>query len=126
MFEICLLSIDNKKTDRTLRYTRSTDYAQYSDRALIEGCLETDRQRGRKKEREKERRRKNSHSKRQRGYSSFTAVRKMIEEVRGKERTKTKKRRDTIDHSFRLGLRESRKRTRVLEAVAGKEIQTNV
>ena len=44
-----------KKIDRTLRYTRSTDYAQYSDRALIEGCSETDRQRGRKKERERER-----------------------------------------------------------------------
>ena len=46
-----------KKTDRTLRYTRSTDYAQYSDRALIEGCLESDRQRGRKKERKRERER---------------------------------------------------------------------
>lgn len=44
-----------KKTDRTLRYTRSTDYAQYSDRALIEGCLETDRQTEREKERERER-----------------------------------------------------------------------
>lgn len=44
-----------KKIDRTLRYTRSTDYAQYSDRALIEGCSETDRQRGRKKERERKR-----------------------------------------------------------------------
>lgn len=55
MFEICLLCIDKKKTDRTLRYTRSTDYAQYSDRALIEGCLETDRQTEREKERERER-----------------------------------------------------------------------
>ena len=89
-----------------------------------------DRQTEREKEREREREReregkKNSHSKRQRGYSSSTAVRKMIEEVRGKERTKKKKRTDTIDHSFRLRLRESG-RTGVLEAVAGKEIQTNV
>lgn len=125
MFEICLLFIDKKKIDRTLRYTRSTDYAQYSDRALIEGCSETDRQRGRKKERE-----------RKRGEEKFT-----FEETKGvlvihggakndrgssrQRKNEKKKRKDTIDHSFRLRLRESG-RTGVLEAVAGKEIQTNV